>query len=225
MKKVIIDIETKGGDFDQMDQASQDYFLRFADTDEKREEARSSLSFYPLTAEVITIGMLEADSDKAFVFYQNGNGKTEKFQEGNAFFISGSEREILSYFWGQLKTYSQFVTFNGRTFDCPFLMIRSAVNKIRASKNLVPYRYAHNIHVDLADQLSFYDALRRKFSLHMWCQAFDIESPKNEGVTGLEVAGLYGQGHYKDIARYCLRDIEATKKLYFYWENYIKFDR
>ena len=102
-------------------------------------------------------------------------------------------------------------------------MIRSAIHQIRASKNLSPYRYAHTTHIDLADQLSFYDALRRKFSLHMWCKAFGIESPKDQGMTGLQVKDYFKEGKYLDIARYCMGDIVATKKLYQYWEKYLKF--
>lgn len=223
MSKIIFDIETVGQDFELLDGTSKEYFLKFADTNEKKEEAKDSLSFYPLTAQIVAIGMLETDSNNGFVYYQNG-GKPEKFTEGDITFISGNEKEILTNFWSQMKKYAQFVTFNGRVFDCPFVMLRSAINKIRAAKNLMPYRYAHNMHVDLADQLTFYDAMRRRFSLHMWCTAFGIKSPKEDGVTGLQVKGLYKDGKYKDIARYCMRDISATKQLFLYWEKYLKFD-
>lgn len=223
MPKIIFDIETVGQDFELLDDASKEYFLKFAETEEKKEEARNSLSFFPLTAQIVTIGMLEAETEKGFVYYQNGGGKPEKFTEGNIVFASGSEKEILTNFWSQIKNYSPFVTFNGRLFDCPFLMLRSAINGIRATKNLMPYRYAHTEHVDLSDQLTFYDAIRRKFGLHMWCNAFGIKSPKQDGVTGLQVKGMYQEGRFQDIARYCVRDIYATKELYRYWEKYLKF--
>ena len=223
MSAIIFDIETVGHDFELLDDTSKEYFLKYADTDEKVQEAKDSLSFYPLTAQIVAIGMLDASSAKGFVYYQNGGGKPEKFTEGDTIYISGTEKDILSNFWSQLKNYSQFVTFNGRVFDCPFVMLRSAINQIRTTKNLMPYRYGHNMHVDLADQMTFYDAMRRRFSLHMWCEAFGIKSPKEEGITGLQVKGLYKSGQYKDIARYCMRDIVATKQLYLYWRNYIKF--
>lgn len=223
MPKIIFDIETVGQDFELLDETSKEYFLKFAETDEKKEEAKNSLSFYPLTAQIVTIGMLEAETDKGFVYYQNGGGKPEKFTEGNAIFISGSEKELLANFWAQIKNYSPFITFNGRLFDCPFVMIRSAINGVRPTKNLMPYRYSHTEHVDLSDQLTFYDALRRKFSLHMWCNAFGIRSPKEDGITGLQVKDLFKEGRYKDIAKYCLGDITATKELYKYWEKYLRF--
>lgn len=223
MPKIVFDIETVGQDFELLDDTSKEYFLRFAKTEEEKEEARNSLSFFPVTAQIVAIGMLEVETNKGFVYYQNGGGKPEKFIEGETTFISGTEREVLTNFWSLMKNYQQYGTFNGRTFDCPFLMLRSAINNVRPTRNLMPYRYSFAEHVDLSDQLTFYDAMRRKFSLHMWCRAFGIKSPKAEGMTGLLVKDYYRQGKYKEIARYCVGDIVATKELFKYWEKYLKF--
>lgn len=223
MPAIIFDIETVGEDLELLDEASQEYFLKFAKTEEEIEEAKQSLNFYPVTAHVVALAVLEAETEKGCVYFQNGGGKKEKFVEGDVTYISGSEKEILAYFWNQLERYTQIVTFSGRIFDCPFLMIRSAIHHIRPSRNIMPYRYSFNYHLDLADQLSFYDAVRRKFSLHMWCKAFGIESPKEDGITGFQVKGLYKEGRHHDIARYCMRDVHATKKLYQYWDKYLKF--
>ncbi|MDP8266068.1 MAG: ribonuclease H-like domain-containing protein [Candidatus Aceula meridiana] len=222
MSKIVFDIETVGVDFEDLDEGSQEYFLRFADTPQKQEDAKNSLSFYPVTAQVVTIGMLDVDTDKAFVFFQN-NGKQEKFTEGNATYVSGDEKEILINFWKLIGKADTFITFNGRMFDCPFIMLRSAINSVRATKDLMPYRYGKGPHVDLYDQLTFYGAATRKFSLDMWCKAFSIKSPKAEGITGLQVKGLFKEGKYADIAKYCARDLKATKQLYFYWESFLKF--
>lgn len=223
MPTIVFDIETVGDHFESLDEISQEYFLKFAKNEEEIEEIKNSLAFYPLTGQIIAIGMLEVESSKACVYFQNGGSAKEKFVEGDVTFISGTESEILNHFWNQMNRYSQFVTFNGRMFDAPFIMLRSAINQIKATKNLVPYRYAHNTHIDLADQLTFYDALRRKFSLHMWCHAFGIESPKEGGISGLQVKDFYREGRYQEIARYCLKDCVATKKLYQYWDQYLKF--
>jgi hypothetical protein len=87
----------------------------------------------------------------------------------------------------------------------------------------MPNRY-HLSHTDLLDLLTFYGAVRRKFSLHMWCKAFGIESPKEEGVSGYEVHDLFQQQEYLTIAKYCAGDLYATKELFEYWEKYIKFN-
>jgi hypothetical protein len=223
MAKIVFDIETVGGDFEDLDPDTQEYFLKFAKTEDEEKDAKNSLSFYPLTAEIVAIGMLEVETNKGAVYFQNGSQMKDKTAEGDISYIPGTEEEILNHFWAQLKRYDQFITFNGRVFDGPFVMLRSAIHKIRAGKNLVPYRYNYNTHIDLADQLTSYDALRRRFSLHMWCKAFGITSPKAEGISGLDVRGLYKDAKYMDIARYCMRDIQATKELYHYWDKYLRF--
>ena len=223
MPKIVFDVETVGQDFEGLDKLSKEYFLKYADTDEKIEEVKNSLSFYPLTAQIVAIAMVEVESGQGAVYFQNGNKGPEKSSQGPVTFIAATEKEILTHFWNQLQRYDQFITFNGRVFDCPFIMLRSAIHQLRPTKNLVPYRYNFNSHIDLADQLTFYDALRRRFTLHMWCQAFGVKSPKMDGISGLQVKELFKQERYLDIARYCLEDVQATKEIFFYWDKYLKF--
>jgi hypothetical protein len=101
-------------------------------------------------------------------------------------------------------------------------MVRSAVHRITPSRDLMPNRY-NVAHIDLLDQLTFYGATKRRFSLDMWCKTFGIKSPKSEGITGYEVKELFVSKRYLDIAKYCLGDIIATKELHTYWESYIRF--
>jgi len=112
------------------------------------------------------------------------------------------------------------VTFNGRNFDVPFLMIRSAFNKIKPTKNLITNRFDSSVHIDLLDQLTFY-GLIRKFNLDFYCHSFGIESPKSKGISGMDVKVLYEAGRIKDIAIYCGEDIYATFQLYKIWDEYI----
>jgi len=222
-KTAIIDIETAGCDFDSLDEVSKEYLLKFAEGDEEENEVKESLSFFPVTAQVVAIGLSEFETDKNYVIYQNGPEPAAPLKENEAVFVPAKdETGLLQLFWSKLKDYQKIVTFNGRGFDCPFLMIRSAINKIKPGKNLMPNRYASDTtHIDLLDRLTFYGSTRRRFSLHMWCKAFSIESPKEGEVSGYQVKDLFGQGKYLEIARYCLGDIVATKKLYEYWEKYI----
>jgi DNA polymerase elongation subunit (family B) len=221
MARIIFDIETAGRDFDSLEPAVQDYLLKWAETDEEKKEVRESLSFYPLTAEIAAIGMYDPDNKKGSVFFQNNSDPLLPFEEDGITYETGTEEEVIRRFWETIKTCSQFVTFNGRGFDCPFIMVRSAVQKIRPVRDLMPNRYG-DAHIDLFDQLTFYGASRRKFSLDMWCRTFGIKSPKAEGITGYEVKDLYASGRYLEIARYCAGDLKATAELLHVWENYIR---
>jgi len=219
--RVIFDIETAGRDFDSLEPPVQEYLLKWADTDEQQQEVRESLSLYPLTGEVIAIGMYNPDSRKGTVFFQNRSEPVLPFEDDCITYEAGTEEEILRRFWDTLKNYKQFITFNGRGFDCPYLMVRSAVHKIKPLRDLMPNRYGDQ-HIDLFDQLTFFGASRRKFSLDMWCRTFGIKSPKEDGISGSEVNVLYKSGRYTEIARYCAGDLKATAELLNVWENYIK---
>ncbi|TAL27864.1 MAG: 3'-5' exonuclease, partial [Nitrospirae bacterium] len=219
--RIIFDIETVGKDFDSFDKGTQEYLLKWAESEEDIKDVKESLSFYPLTGEIITIGMLNPETDKGAVYFQAPGTTIAPFEENGIRFETGSEKDILEKFWNTVKSYKEIVTFNGRGFDCPFILVRSAVHKIKSLKDLMPNRY-NGSHIDLLDQLTFYGASRRRFSLDMWCKTFGIKSPKEDGITGYDIKDLFANKRHIDIARYCFGDIKATKELFHYWENYIK---
>jgi DNA polymerase elongation subunit (family B) len=222
MSRVVIDIETLGFPYESFDEVRQEYLLKFAETDAEREEAVQRLSLYPTTAQIIAIGMLNPDTNHGKVVFQ-AEERIDTFSEDEqVHFVSCSEEEILGQFWNDVTRYDQFVTFNGRGFDCPFLLLRSAILRIKPSRNLMPYRYDPSIHCDLLDQLTFYGATR-KFSLDFYCKSFGIESPKSHGITGLDLGRLFGEKRYRDIANYCLGDVKATAELFRRWEENLKF--
>ena len=231
-QKMIIDVETSGFDFDSLDEVSREqltrYFERYAKDNEELEESKDKLGFWPLTGEIVAIGCLNPDSNKGVIYVQSSDKKLPTEVAPGIALERGTEAEILKKFWSAAEHYSTFITFNGRQFDAPFLMIRSAINEIRPSKNLLTNRYVSSqdwsaIHIDLADQLTFYGASRRNFSLHFWAKAFGFDSPKEAGVTGDDVKALYRAGKVLDIAKYNLGDLYATKSLYEKWSAYLNF--
>jgi len=228
MPKLIFDIETVGVEFDSLDDKSQELLLRFAETPEDIEAVKDGLGFSPLTGQVVAIGVLNPETAKGAVYFLSPDGGVEKQEKDGVQYIPyKSEKDLLKSFWDASAHYDQFVTFNGRGFDAPYLMIRSAINKIKPAKNLMTYRYESEqygkviTHLDLLDRLTFFGAVRRKGGLHMWCRAFGIKSPKSEGVSGEDVAQLFKDKEYMKIAEYCFDDVLATEKLYEYWEKYV----
>jgi 3'-5' exonuclease len=222
MTRVIVDIETVGFDFESYDQKSRDYLLKFAESEEEKEDAKKRLALYPMTGEIVAIGLLNPDTARGCVFFQDKKAGTEKMEENGIIYEAGNEKEILEKFWDKVKNYRQIVTFNGRGFDAPFLALRSAINKTRPSKNLMGYRYDHKDHCDLLEQLTFYGAVR-KFNLDFYAKAFGIASPKDSGIDGSMVGDMYKSGKYLEIAKYCAGDLVATKELFDYWDKYLKF--
>ena len=235
MPKLIFDIETIGENFDELDHATQEVLTKWIKKDSESEEEyaqaleelKSGLGFSPLTGQIVAIGVLDYDKNQGVVYFQAPGENLKEFQEDNITFKPSAEKEMLENFWKGAEKYNEFITFNGRGFDAPFLAVRSAVHKIKATKDLMSNRYLNSqkfgaTHIDLFDQLTFYGATRRKGGLHLWCRAFGITSPKAQGVTGDDVAQLFKEKKYKEIARYNVGDLTATKELYDYWKNYIK---
>ena len=136
----------------------------------------------------------------------------QPFEHG-ALIYRGTEREILQEFWRYVSEGAgTLITFNGRGFDGPFLLLRSTILGVPPTRNLVPYRYSFKEHCDLLEVLTFY-GVRKRDSLHFWCRQFGIPSPKGE-MDGSGVEQAYREGRLDEIARYCLQDVQATAELY-----------
>lgn len=236
MATLIFDIETVGEDFSVMDETTKESLTRWikreayseAEYEAQLRDLEEGLGFSPLTGQIVALGVLDAERERSAVYYQPGSGKKEDFEEDGCKYEALSEKGMLEKFWEIARKYDTFVTFNGRSFDVPFLWTRSAVCGVKPTKNLMANRYLGSQpwnakHIDLFDQFSFYGSVRRKGSLHLWTRAFGIESPKNQGVTGDDVRGLFREGKCQEIARYNARDLRATLALYRRYRDYFTF--
>lgn len=235
MAKLVFDIETVGEDFDLLDEATQKALTGWLKKESRSEEdyakaltnIKEGLGFSPLTGEIVALGVYDCEKGKGAVYFQSPRKKVKEFEEDGVSFKPMSEKEMLVNFWEGAKHYEEFISFNGRGFDVPFLLVRSAVHGIRATKDLMANRYLWGQkqgakHIDLLDQLTFYGASQKKGSLHLWCRAFGIKSPKEDDISGDEVSKYFKAGKSADIARYNARDLKATKELYDRWAAYIK---
>jgi DNA polymerase elongation subunit (family B) len=220
MAKVVIDIETLGYSLQSFDEAQQKYLLKFAETENERKEAIQKLSLYPTTAQIIAIGLLNPETNRGKILFQADKNLDDVSDDGTVQFVTGTEKDILRQFWQDIGHYDQFITFNGRGFDCPFLMLRSAILQVQPTRNLMPYRYDSSIHCDLLEQFTFYNAFR-KFNLDFYCKSFGIESPKEHGITGLDMKQLYEEKRFREIAEYNLGDLKATAELFRRWEKFL----
>lgn len=227
MRTIVFDIETCSFPFESLTESQQEYLLRYAEKEkteelriEKREEAIRFTSLYPFTASVVSIGIFDVEKEKSFVYFTDPSGEEWASEEKKIQYKGVTEEEMLSSFWRIIEVTDQVITFNGRNFDAPFLMLRSALLKIKPTKNLVGKRYDTSTHIDLLEQLTNF-GLTRKFNLDFYCNAFGIESPKSKGISGMEVKNLFEAGRVKDIAVYCGEDIFATYQLYKIWNEYL----
>lgn len=233
---LIFDIETVGENFDDLDETTQHSLTRWVDRAAKNEEERkvmindikNGLGFSPLTGEIVALGVYDSDKMQGAVYYQAPGEKNDKeIEERDCKLKAMSEQEMLIKFWELAQKYEEFVSFNGRGFDVPFMLVRSAIHKIKPSKDLMSNRYLGSQrygakHIDLLDQLSFYVASQRKGNLHLFCRAFGIQSPKEEA-SGDQVGDMFVKKKYLDIARYNIGDLVSTTELYKVWQEYFQF--
>jgi 3'-5' exonuclease len=230
---LVFDIETSAFPAEVFDDAQREYLFRDAERLEdqeaksnRRHEIERMMSLWPMTSRAVCIAMLNADTSRGQVLFIANDYEAETDPNAAVQFLPCvDEAELIAAFWDVAKHYDQVVTFNGRGFDVPFIYLRSALLNVPISrKNWLGYRFTAEPHCDLADQLTFYsvsgrDGAARRFNLDFYCKTFGIESPKSQGVTGLDVSRLLDEGRYREIAEYCLRDVEATLALYRVWKD------
>lgn len=239
----VFDIETVPLPFDEsFDDVQKEYLLRGATTEEEKENLKRFGALNPLLGRVVCIGLYVPEAQKG-VALSLGPEESEDTVEYEGHSVKYKtfldESAMLTHFWQGLEDsrYSAFVTFNGRNFDCPFLMLRSAVLGVRPSVNMMAgTRWSFRVsgkrseaeHIDLADKLVFgagfdRNGATRKFNLDFYTKSFGIRSPKAEGVTGYEVPEYFAEGKIREIAEYCMRDVVATAELYDRWNALLRF--
>ena len=134
------------------------------------------------------------------------------------------EPQLLHSFWEAAAEAhgrgARLITFRGRGFDVPMLVLRSTVLGVeprvdlRRPGSLTP-------HCDLHEVLGFDQARRPGFSLDYWCEVYSVSSPKSE-LSGDQVAAAYEAQRFVEIASYALADARATGKVYERLEAWVR---
>jgi len=149
MKKLVIDIETVGIPWEELDPYVREYLIKGL-SDGDAEETRRAGGLSPFRGKIVSIGVINIEDGRSCALYEVP-GQTEIVYEraGARTYISGTEKQILERFWSFFENDSRFISFNGRQFDGPFLMIRSAIHGVTPKRDLVGYRYGFHPNCDL----------------------------------------------------------------------------
>lgn len=137
----------------------------------------------------------------------------------SAFMAPQEEQEaaMLADFWRMVgQQGGRIVTFNGRSFDLRFLVLRSLAHGIRPS--VAPEtvrawfaRYVVRPHCDIRDLLTNWDQ-RESGTLEEWCRFVGVAY--ENGHTGADIYELYRAAKFTEIATKCQQDVKATQALY-----------
>ncbi len=142
-----------------------------------------------------------------------------------------SEREMIENFLNFIDKHNpKLISFNGRNFDMPMLMVRAMKyslscpayfekeNKMlnKSKWDNYRYRFTDKFHVDLMDHISEFGAVRG-LKLDTLCTMMDI--PGKFDVSGDQVFSLYYEsGGLEKIKEYCESDVLNTYWLYLKYE-------
>jgi len=243
MKFLVFDIETVPLNFDSFSESQQEYILRGTSTEEEIEKKKNEMGLTPFTAQVICIGIQliernEKGENQRLRFGAIAVDNTQADNEERKELLTGdipcffyNEKTTLEKFWKLIAKYEpvHLISFNGRAFDAPFLMLRSAILGVRPSRNIMSgTKYNYHLHTDLIDELTFYNpsfgyGATKRFNFDFYTRAFGLTSPKGDGIDGSKVPEFFYAGKINEIAEYCLRDVKATWELYLLWEKYLRF--
>jgi hypothetical protein len=216
---LVFDIEVAGFAWEEIDEITRNYLVSREKDPKLVEAVPERTALCPGLGKVIAIGIWKiepgSEDDTGLLLLEGEPAERREWEKvPRSSILRGSERDLLAMFWRIVSDRRRrLVSFNGRGYDGPVLMTRSAQLATAPTRNLVPYRYDLGDHCDLMDVLSFQGAARERFSLDYWCRRFDVESPKGK-IDGSQVARAYREGRIEEIGEYCLRDVRATAELY-----------
>ncbi len=237
---LVFDLEVAAYDFEShYDKETKEYLTKYAKDEDDRQKIIDSLVFTPFTSEIIAIGLLELDLNtekaedcKGAVLSRTDEEMFMKSEYKNIKYeCYTDEKSLISRFWEILsrKNFNLFITFNGREFDCPYILLRSLYHGIKPTYNLMSGTdfNIRGYHIDLMKELTFNKhaptGARRKFSLDFYCKQLGIKSPKSKTIAGDLVGEIYRKKEFKTIADYCIGDVIATAELFKIWNNILNF--
>lgn len=202
-KAVVIDIETKASITDDMREIlERDLAPAKNLKDEEKiknsiEKKRMSIyekaALSPLTAEVAIFGCA--------VEYHNDSNTEIKIFSANEY--HDEEKELLRAITEFMasKNDATIVTFNGRSFDLPFLAARYVINNL--SSYPWPLGYQKN-HIDLRDLII-------DGSLEKWAVAIGMGK---KAAPSAEIPAIIASGDWETAREHCYDDVSVTLELY-----------
>ena len=160
--------------------------------------AKGDGALSPVTGKIVCIGLVSDTHEQVF--------------------CSDDEHEVirLSYEW--ISTLGEPITLVGHNligFDLPYLRCRSIVHGLRAPLPVAKAWRAKPWSEEVGDTMTLWNPDRdKRVSLDKLCRLLGIPSPKEGGINGGDVYGLYKAGELGKISSYCLADCRAALECY-----------
>jgi predicted PolB exonuclease-like 3'-5' exonuclease len=165
---------------------------------EKEEKRKTELGLNPATGRICCFG-----------FWYDGKADYHLLDDN----WSSGEQDLLKQIWELLNYFDHFVTFNGQSFDIPFLLFRSLKNRVRPAVKIDLARYRITNHTDVWAVLTNWNTYQSGSNLDLYSRILLGKSSKDE-MTGADVQDYWDDGRKQEIANYCMGDCQATAEIY-----------
>ena len=132
-------------------------------------------------------------------------------QEGRNYFEM-SEKKLLESFWEDVKDTQRFITFNGCSFDVPFLYRRSWFHRVKPTSWISLVRYRIENHIDIYMILNNWDS-HAHGGMNLYSNLVLHEDCKRD-LDGSQVQEFWDAGRYKEVCDYCVGDCKALWEIY-----------
>lgn len=212
-KAIILDIETvpQYKTWDLLPQSLKDEWRkkcgnRFEKYDTIEEHYKNNVSFFFPFNKIVCISVIKLNGDKPFSYI-------------------GEEKDILQRFSNDITKggIDWFIGHNIISFDLPIINFRAMVLNI-AMPPLIKYFISDNAkqwECPAHDTMKLFKGTSNEvYGLNILCLSLNIPTPKDE-ISGSDVCKYFYEGKIAEIAKYCEKDVIATKELYLKYTNYI----
>jgi len=180
-----------------------------AELADKKRNFIDKAALSPLSSRVACIGYAEVTMRDE----QDLETVANKVEYGMIKF--GNEFAMLMEFKALVEKYQHLVTFNGRSFDFPYLMFRAALHDIPL-KLPTYYKNTRDGHFDLAQHLADLslitnlDSAQQYVSMSKWCRYFGYPE---KSMDSRNIKKYLQEGKEDEVYEYCIGDIEITFRL------------
>ena len=197
MIKLFFDIETIPSAEEQKETYIEILKKRNSNGSKTDEEIHESTSFEGTFGRICCIGVIKED-------YKGILHKEV---------LSGDEKEILTKFWQIAKDVQRFVGHNIWGFDLPFIYKRSIINGVRPRTDISFARYRNTPIYDTMLEWELWN-MQKAQKLDTLAKVFGFPTSKDE-MDGSEVWQYFQDGKIEEICKYCMKDVELTRKVYY----------
>lgn len=196
MIKMFFDIETLPSPDDAKEIHIEILRKKLKDKDKTDEEIHVSTSFEGTFGQLCCIGIIKED--------ERGLIQKDVF--------AGSEKTILTNFWKAAESVHRYVGHNIWAFDLPFIYKRSIINGVKP----IPLNFARYRNIPIYDTMMEWELwnIMKAQKLDTLAKILNLPTSKDE-MDGSMVADYFKTGRIEEIKKYCMKDVELTRKVYY----------